>query len=81
MHIGKIFEFTNIEIFHADTDIKAAYETVDAGYLIKWSDIFDGQVDVKISGGRYGYIGAIELNASGYSELSLFVDGTKIAPI
>ena len=79
MHIGKIFEFTNIEIFHADTDIKAAYETVDGGYLIKWSDIFDGQVDVKISGGRYGYIGAIELNASGYSELSLFVDGTKIA--
>ncbi len=79
MHIGKIFECPKIELYRANTDIKATYETVDGGYKIKWSDIFDGQIDVRISGGRYAYIGAIEINVRGYSEVSVFVDGTRIA--
>ncbi len=79
MYVGRIFEGLTPEFFRSSTDIKITPEVCESGYKIGWADIFDGQIDVKFNLERYAYIGAVEVNVKGCGELSLFVDGVKIA--
>ncbi len=79
MYIGRIFDRLTPEVLRADTDIPVPVEAYGDGFKIKWSDVFDGQIDLKYSLGRYAYIGAVELNARGHADAAVYVDGVKIA--
>lgn len=79
MHIGRIFEELHPRFFRSNSNIEITPNVYDGGYKIEWSDVFDGQIDVKYSFNRYAYVGAVAVNIKGHSEICLFVDGVKIA--
>lgn len=79
MLIGQLFENLTPEFFRANTDIKITPVKSEGGYTVKWSEIFDGYIDVKYTLPRYAYIGAVEVNVTGQAELQIFINGTKIA--
>lgn len=79
MYIGKL-NTPSPKFYHANTTVPFAPETKVEGFLWSSGAIFDTEVDAVYNLGKEYYVGEVELiGLSGEGELSILVDGIKIA--
>lgn len=79
MYIGTIKEFAKVEFYRAGTTVPFEPERIDGSLVWKWDRVFDSEIDIKYTFDRFSYIGDIELGISGAAEISVFVDGSRVA--
>ena len=79
MYIGLIKEISLPEFYHANTDTPFSPEKCSAGYVWKMGAVYDTAVDIKYSFDREHYVGRIIHGIKGAQEITLFVDGVKVA--
>ena len=79
MHIGLIETNAKPEFYLANTNVAHMPETDSKGYVWKWGNLFDCAVDIRYTFERECYVGAVELNMSGAAEITVLVDGVKVA--
>ena len=78
MYIGSIK--TNApEFYLANTSTPHAPEVDSNGYVWRWGNLFDCAIDIKYSFDNFCYIGSVDLGLSGTNEVSVIVDGVKVA--
>lgn len=78
MYIGSIK--TNApEFYLANTSTPHAPETDSAGYVWRWGNLFDCAIDIKYSFDNFCYIGSVDLGLKGSDEITVIVDGVKVA--
>ena len=79
MFIGAIN--TNIEpkFYLANTSVVHDPERDAQGYVWRWGNLFDCAVDIKYTFEKESYVGSVELGISGAYEVSVYVDGVKVA--
>ena len=79
MYIGAIHESIAPEFYLANTSVAYPPEKDANGYVWRWGNLFDCAVDIKYTLDKDYYIGSLELGISGEGELSILVDGVKVA--
>ena len=78
MYIGSL-KTNEPKFYLANTSVEHAPYKDSAGYVWKWGNLFDCAVDIKYDLERECYIGSLDLGLSGAGEVSVIVDGVKVA--
>ena len=79
MYIGNISKNITPKFYHANTSIPFEPEKTEKGFIWKMSTLYDSAVDIKYSLNKSFYIGQIAHGIIGAQEISVFVDGVKVA--
>ena len=79
MFIGALNGNVTPEFYLANTAIPYPPEKDSQGYVWRWGNLFDCAVDIKYTLEKECYIGAIDLGVSGALQLTVFVDGVRVA--
>ena len=79
MFIGAINGNIEPKFYLANTNIPHEPEKDASGYYWKWGNLFDCAVDIKYTFDKECYVGSVELGLSGALEVTVIVDGVKVA--
>lgn len=79
MFIGALNSNITPEFYLANTDISYPPEQDSQGYVWRWGNLFDCAVDIKYTLPKECYIGAVELGITGALQVTVFVDGVRVA--
>ena len=79
MYVGQIEKNTKPKFYHANTDIPFDPAVTDSGCIWESGVIFCSEVDIKYSFEKEVYVGEIAHGISGAAEISVIVDGQKVA--
>lgn len=79
MFIGALNSNITPEFYLANTDISYPPEQDSQGYVWRWGNLFDCAVDIKYTFPKECYIGAVELGITGALQVTVFVDGVRVA--
>ena len=78
MYIGSL-KTNEPKFYLANTSVEHASETCASGYVWKWGNLFDCAVDIKYDLERECYIGSVDLGINTAGEVTVIVDGVKVA--
>ena len=79
MYIGALKIDSAPEFYLANTSVSHEPERDSNGYVWRWGNLFDCAVDIKYNLGKDCYIGSVDLGITGSSEVTVLVDGVKVA--
>ena len=78
MYIGAL-KINEPKFYLANTTVEHAPEVCASGYVWKWGNLFDCAVDIKYDLERDCYIGSLDLGINTADEVTVIVDGVKVA--
>ena len=78
MYIG-LLKTNEPKFYLANTSVEHAPDKDSAGYVWKWGNLFDCAVDIRYDLEGECYIGSLDLGLTGAGEVSVIVDGVKVA--
>lgn len=79
MYIGKLNINNSPEFYLANTSVAHKPDKTQDGYVWKWGNLFDCAVDITYTFEKECYIGTVELGLTGADEVTVIVDGVKVA--
>ena len=79
MYIGAINGNITPEFYLANTAVAYPPEKDSSGYVWRWGNLFDCAIDIKYTLDKDYYIGSVDLGISGAGEVTVIVDGVKVA--
>ena len=79
MYIGAINGNVTPEFYLANTAVAYPPEKDSGGYVWRWGNLFDCAIDIKYTLDKDYYIGSVDLGISGAGEVTVIVDGVKVA--